>query len=51
MTVEFDASPWIDALGGLSRWYMRKMPPYFCANTVCGINAANTSATAAATSL
>jgi hypothetical protein len=31
MTVEIVASSWIDALGGLSMWAMRSVPPDFCA--------------------
>src|ERR1700761_6218870 len=30
-TVELVASSWIEALGGLSRWYILRMPPGFCA--------------------
>src|SRR5882724_5038463 len=30
-TVEGLLSSWIEALGGLSRWNMRRMPPVFCA--------------------
>ena len=32
MTVEIVASSWIEALGGLSRWEMRSVPPCFWAN-------------------
>jgi hypothetical protein len=29
MTVEIVASSWIEALGGLSRWLTRNVPPLF----------------------
>ena len=32
MTVEIVASSWIEALGGLSRWVTRSVPPAFCAD-------------------
>ena len=32
MTVEIVASSWIEALGGLSRWLTRRVPPAFCAD-------------------
>ena len=31
-TVELVASSWIEALGGLSRWYIFSTPPLFCAS-------------------
>src|SRR5579862_753446 len=31
MLVEYVASSWIEALAGLSRWYIFRMPPCFCA--------------------
>src|SRR5260370_16920703 len=32
ITVEIVASWWIEALGGLSRWVTRSVPPAFCAD-------------------
>jgi hypothetical protein len=32
ITVELVASSWIEALGGLSRWYIFSTPPLFCAS-------------------
>src|SRR6266851_6260197 len=32
ITVEIVASSWIEALGGLSRWVTRSVPPAFCAD-------------------
>ena len=32
ITVEMVASSWIEALGGLSRWVTRSVPPDFCAD-------------------
>src|SRR5260221_3457036 len=34
--VEFVAVSWIDSVGGLSRWYIFRIPPLFCASAVPG---------------
>src|SRR5882757_8886004 len=47
MTVEIVASSWIEALGGLSRWVTRRLPPAFCAKEGALLATTKTAAMAA----
>jgi hypothetical protein len=47
-TVEVVASSWIEALGGLSWKYIRRMPPLFCACAPDAAPSANAPANTAA---
>ena len=48
MTVEIVASSWIEALGGLSRWVTRSVPPAFCADAGAALAATKRAAIEAA---
>src|ERR1700694_544355 len=48
ITVEMVASSWIEALGGLSRWVTRSVPPAFCADTGAALAATKRAAIEAA---
>src|SRR5713226_7198335 len=48
ITVEIVASSWIEALGGLSRWVTRSVPPAFCANAGAALAATTRAAIEAA---